>query len=87
MFVIITPIIYYFKGMIEFKIAERLPNFEEGSYKQEMFPQIFFQELKPKPLSEVLLEVLLGKIDRLNDIFLEGEFLKGLRNFLITLTL
>jgi len=83
MFVIITPIIYYFKGMIEFKIAERLPNFEEWSYKQEMFPQIFFQELRPKSLSGVLLE----KIDRLNDIFLEGEFLKGLRNFLITLTL
>ena len=82
MFVIITPIISYSKGMLEFKIAKRLPFFEKQSYRQEMFPQILFQELGPKSPSEILLK---KKIDRLNDIFLEGEFLKGLRNFLITI--
>jgi len=75
MFVIITPIISYSKGMLEFKIAERLPIFEEWSYKQEMFQQF----LSLKPGSKFLSEILLEKIDRLNDIFLGGEFLKGLR--------
>lgn len=79
MFIIVTPIIFYSKRMLEFKIGERLPIFEEWSYKQEVSRQFLFPELKPKSPSEILLE----KIDRLNDVFLGGEFLKGLQNFLI----
>ena len=81
MFVIVTPIIFYSKVIIESKVAEKLLVFEKWSYKKEVFPQILFQKFRPKSPSEILLE----KIDRLNDIFLEGEFVKGLRNFLITI--
>lgn len=84
MFIIITPIISFAKGMAEFKVAERLPIFEEWRYEQELFPLSVFPEFREprlKPFSEILLE----KIDRLNDIFLQGELLKGLRRFLITI--
>lgn len=79
MFIIITPVISYFRGMLEFNIAKNLPVFEEWRVKQEMFQQFLFPVPKSPP------EILLEKIDRLNEIFLEEEFLKGLRNFLITI--
>jgi len=78
-FVIITPFIFYSKTMFEVKIVERLPIFEEWSYKQEMFQ--LFSEPRLKSPSEILLE----KIGRLNDIFLEGWWLKDLREFIITI--
>ena len=80
MFIIITPFISYSKVTAELKMAERLSIFEEWGH-EEAFPSLLFPEPRLKSPSEILLE----KTDRLNDIFLQGELLKGLRSFLITI--
>jgi len=79
MFLIITPIISYSRTMLEFNIAKNLPVYEELISIQEIFQRELFQSIKSP--SEIILE----KVNKLNEIFLEEEFLKGLRNFLITI--
>lgn len=75
MFIIITPIISYSKAKLEFNIEKKIPI--EWPYRLGEFqgPGV----LKPPPV------ILLEKINRLNDIFLEKEFLRELRYFLITI--
>ena len=79
MFLIITPIISYSRKMLEFNIAKNLPVYKELISIQEIFQHELYQSIKSPS------ELILKKINRLNDIFLEEEFLNGLRNFLITI--
>lgn len=78
MFLIITPIISCSRAMLEFNMAKNLPVYKELISVQGILQELF-QSIKPP--SEIVLE----KVNRLNEIFLEEEFLKGLRNFLITI--
>jgi len=78
MFLIITPIISYSRTMLEFNIGKNLPVYKEMVSIQEIFQQKLFQSIK-SPAG-----IILDKVNKLNDIFLGDEFLKGLRNFLIT---
>lgn len=83
MFLIITPIILYSQTILNFNLAKNLPAYEKLNYTPEMFLQTIQQPLF-QPIRSPS-EIVLKKIDRLNDIFLEGEFLKGLNKFIITI--
>jgi len=80
-FFIITPLLSFFQVMLEYNISEKLSVFEMWSYLQERerFQQFLSLELKHPSV------ILFEAVRRLNDIFLGGEFWKGLRNFLITI--
>lgn len=75
MFLMITPIISYSRVMLELNIAKNLPVYEEMMSVQDIY--IFRQELLFQSIKSPS-ELILEKVNRLNDIFLEEEFLKGL---------
>ena len=77
MFLIVTPIISFSKGVIKYNIIERLPVYDE----EFLFWEHFYSSRKQVSFSGVLLE----KIIRLNDIFLSEKFLKELRRSLMTI--
>jgi len=82
MFLVITPAISFSRSIVEVKIAEKLPISVVEQYNfKEMMQQIFFQSYTLKSPSQMIYE----KIYRLNDIFLEEELLRELRNFIITI--
>jgi hypothetical protein len=81
MFLLITPALSFSRSTAEVKIAEKLPISVAEQYNfQEMMQQFFFQSYTLKSSSQMIYE----KIYRLNDIFLEEELLRELRNFIIT---
>ena len=82
MFLLITPAISFSRSIVELKIAEKLPISIAEQYNfQEMMQQFFFQSYALKSPSQIIYE----KAYRLNAIFLEEEFLRELRNFIITI--
>jgi hypothetical protein len=81
MFLVITPAISFSSQTVELKIAEKLPISFTNQYNfQEMMQQFLFPSTVLKSPSQIIYE----KVYSLNNIFLEGEFLKNLRQFIIT---
>ena len=77
MFFIITPFCLFSQTVLEFSIVKNLPDFGIWQHYEieRLSQQTFFN-----PLSEILLE----KIDRLNNIFLESGILRELHYYFIT---
>ncbi|MBU3934828.1 hypothetical protein KKC00_02620 [Patescibacteria group bacterium] len=71
MFLIVTPIVLYVTQQIAIR------------YVVEKFPVFSYDQ----PPSQTFSQVLLTKIDGLNDIFLEGEFMSKLFQFTVTFSI
>lgn len=81
MFLIVTPLLSFSRQIVEVEVAAKLPISFDSQYNfQEMIQRFYFSPVELKSTSDTIYQ----KVNSLNEVFLEEEFLNKFRQFIMT---